>query len=424
MKLTASSQKYSENINKESWRDSIARAGIFKFLNAIKVGHLCLEENGRVYSFGEKKSEAKVIANIQVHSASAYTSVLSNGTIGSGEAYMEGAWSSPDLVAVIRLMVMNMQRIKRFSNPFSRVGLFIDSLVHLLKRNSKSGSKKNISAHYDLGNEFFSLFLDSSMMYSSAVYPSTKATLEEAAEYKLALVCDKLNLNESDHLLEIGTGWGGLAVYAAKTRGCRVTSVTISKEQYELARQRVIENNLEDKVEIQLKDYRDIDGQFDKIVSIEMVEAVGYEYYSTFFKKCSHLLKENGKMFMQAITIADQRFEKEKNTSDFIRKYIFPGGCLPSIEVIAKHISRDTDMQIINTQDITLHYADTLKDWRERFFQQLNAVKSQGFDDRFIRMWDFYLCYCEGGFRERVIGTSQFLFAKPRCFDLPAVKVS
>lgn len=405
----------------EQWLDGFARRVMLKTLKRIKIGHLTIEEQGQVYSFGEPKESAEIIAHVFVSHPSAYRYVLFNGTIGSGEAYMLKAWSSSDLVQVIRLFVANMALVQAMDSRWSQISQTISGWVHRLRANSKTGSRKNIAAHYDLGNDFFKLFLDPTMLYSSAIYASEDSTLEEASLNKLQRICTRLGLSEQDHLLEIGTGWGGMAIYAAQHFGCRVTTVTISQEQYEYARAWVAREGLQDKVEVRLQDYRDVSGQFDKLVSIEMVEAVGYKYLPQYFGKCSSLLKPNGKMLMQTITIADQRYEAERDNVDFIQKYIFPGGCLPSIEVITQHLSQDTDMQLVGLEDITFHYAKTLAEWRKRFFAEISAVRAMGFDDVFIRMWDFYLSYCEGGFRERAIGTSQLVFAKPQCRDLPAV---
>lgn len=394
--------------------DGIAKKGVQKALAALKIGRLVIEENGNVFSYGQSANDTDLIANVSIHQPSVYRDILSRGTIGAGESYMLGHWSTPDLLKVIRVLVLNMQVVQQLDDNTSMANRLSHLLLHLSNLNTKRGSQKNISAHYDLGNDFFELILDKSMMYSSAIYPSENASLEEAAEYKLERICRKLQLKPTDHLLEIGTGWGGMAIYAAKHYDCEVTTTTISKEQYEYARQRVEEAGLSDKIHLLLKDYRDLEGRYDKIVSIEMIEAVGHKFYRSYFSKCSELLKEEGLMAIQAITIPDQRYDQAKNGIDFIQKYIFPGGCLPSNSVIAKHVAEDTNMQIVDLYDITLHYAKTLNAWRQRFFEKINAVVSQGFDQQFIRMWEFYLCYCEGGFQERVIGTSQFVFAKPR----------
>jgi cyclopropane-fatty-acyl-phospholipid synthase len=286
-------------------------------------------------------------------------------------------------------------------------------LAHFANRNTLSGSKKNISAHYDLGNEFFQLFLDPSMMYSSAVFPTPEADLATAAEHKLELICQQLELKDSDHLIEIGTGWGGMAIYAARHYGCRVTTTTISQEQYEHAREAVVKAGLEDRITLLCDDYRDLTGKFDKLVSIEMIEAVGHEFYESYFSTCSRLLKDNGKMVIQAITIPDQRYDHARQSVDFIKRYIFPGGCLPSIGVITDNLARHTDLHIVGMKDITLDYALTLEAWHHVFLEQLDKVMDMGFDERFIRMWRFYLSYCEGGFRERIIGTFQIAMAKP-----------
>jgi len=413
------------------WFNRLARKLVLSKLATLESGRLTvhekyLEDDGQpsasaahIYQFGPNAQGANLDAHLEVLHPSVYGRVLTGGSIGAGEAYMEGAWTSPDLVKVIRVMVANMALLNQLDNRWSFASRWLLKLLHRMNTNSVSGSRKNIAAHYDLGNDFFGLFLDPSMLYSSAVFPRPDASLAEASEFKLAKICRKLKLQASDHLLEIGTGWGGMAVYAAKHYGCRVTTTTISREQYEYAKAWVEREGLQDRVTLLLKDYRDLEGQFDKLVSIEMIEAVGHEYYATFFSRCSRLLKPQGLMVMQAITIQDQRFHSYKNSVDFIQRYIFPGGCLPSNEVIARHIAQDTDMQIVGMDDITFDYAKTLSAWREHFMGKLDAVKAQGFDQRFINMWDYYFCYCEGGFLERAISTAQFVFAKPRCLMLP-----
>jgi cyclopropane-fatty-acyl-phospholipid synthase len=335
---------------------------------------------------------------------------------------MHKTWWSPDLVQVIRVMALNMTVLTRLDSKWSSFFNLACKIAHRLRPNTLKKARENISAHYDIGNHFFSLFLDKTMLYSAAIYPHEEASLEEASINKMKHICNQLALSSSDHLLEIGTGWGGMAIFAAKQTGCRVTSVTISQEQFVYAKDWVKRENLEDKITILLQDYRLIEGKFDKLVSIEMIEAVGHQFYREYFTKCSHLLKPNGLMLIQAITIQDQRFDYARRNTDFIQQYIFPGGCLPSNAIIAKHISQHTDMQIIGLEDITSHYARTLNDWRNAFFKNVERVKAQGFDDIFLRMWEFYLCYCEGGFRERAISTAQFLIAKPDARSLPNLR--
>ncbi|WP_086933546.1 SAM-dependent methyltransferase [Agarilytica rhodophyticola] len=399
----------------------IARKLLFNQLAGIKEGCLTIEENGEIKTFGNKAHNSQLIAHISVKDIAAYPQVLFGGATGAGEAYMQGSWTSSDLVMVVRVIVANQRTLDNLDFGWNWFNRLLDSLSGYLKLNTKNGSKKNISAHYDLSNDFFKLFLDKSMMYSAALFPDKSLSLEEASFIKLDHICRRLNLKPSDHLLEIGTGWGGMAIHAAKYYGCKVTTTTISQEQYSLAKTRVEEEGLEDKIYVLKEDYRDLEGQYDKIVSIEMIEAVGHQYYNEYFSRCSNLLKDNGLMLIQAITTQDQRYEREKDKVDFIRRYIFPGGCLPSNEILLRTLAKVTDMHLVCLDDMTLDYAQTLSHWKRRFFNKIDEVKRLGFDDVFIRMWDFYLSYCEGGFSERVIGTSQFLFAKPKCRELPKV---
>ncbi|WP_426416226.1 class I SAM-dependent methyltransferase [Aestuariirhabdus sp. LZHN29] len=404
------------------WIDRFAEATLHKLLSRISVGRISLHDGDHSYDYGDPLATTELHAVIHVHHQSVYRRVLLNGSVGSGESYMEGGWSSPDLVRVIRVMVANMELLQSMDRQKSPLKRLLSALYHRATANSLRGSKENISAHYDLSNELFSLFLDRNMIYSSAIFAAPDMDLESAAEYKLRHICQRLNLSEKDHLLEIGTGWGGLAIYAAKHFGCQVTTTTISEEQYQYAFDWVEREQLQDRITLLLKDYRELEGQYDKLVSVEMIEAVGHDYYEDFFSRCSQLLKPEGSLLIQAITIADQRYDQAIRSVDFIQKYIFPGGSLPSVSVIADQLCRHTDMQLIGLEDITLDYAETLRCWRERFFSRINEVRSAGFDERFVRMWDFYLCYCEGGFRERAISTAQLLVAKPGCRSLPQVR--
>ena len=392
---------------------NFAQSQLEKRLNKIPHGVLVVEDGGEVKSFGNKNSLTDVSAKIVIHDPSAYRDIAFGGSIGGAEAYMLGKWSSPDLVDLIRLMSINIDFLNVMDDSKPLTHRLFDKAYHWFNRNTADTARKNISAHYDLSNEFFALFLDPEMMYSSAMFPRAEVGLDEAAVYKLDVICQKLDLQASDHLLEIGTGWGGMAIHAAKNYGCRVTTTTISREQYGTARQRVQDAGLEDLVTVIFEDYRDLEGSFDKLVSIEMVEAVGHEFYQQYFGGCASLLKPDGLMLIQAITIPDQRYRYARNSVDFIQRYIFPGGSLPGHEVVMSSISKHTDMQMIGMEEIGEDYAKTLAVWRQRFLSRLDEVKALGFDDVFIRMWDFYLCYCQGAFEERVIGTSQILFAKP-----------
>jgi cyclopropane-fatty-acyl-phospholipid synthase len=292
-------------------------------------------------------------------------------------------------------------------------------VLHYLNRNTADGSRKNIAAHYDLGNDFFKLWLDPTMMYSSAIFAPENiddqhCSLEAASYKKLQVICDKLDLKPSDHVVEIGTGWGGFAIYAAKHYGCKVTTTTISQQQYDEAKARVIAENLQGKITLLLNDYRDLQGQFDKLVSIEMIEAVGHQFYDVYFKKCASLLKPDGLALIQAITITDQRFESAKNSVDFIQRYIFPGSNIPSITAMMHSITQASDLKLYDLEDIGPHYATTLRKWRENFFENIRQVRQLGYSEEFIKMWEFYLCYCEGGFAERALGDVHLLLAKPQ----------
>jgi cyclopropane-fatty-acyl-phospholipid synthase len=391
--------------------DRWSRSAMLSLLGRLTRGSLVVEEGGQVLHFGEPRQHAELRATIQIRDSAAWSAVLRSGCVGAGEAYMHGLWDTPDLLQVIRLFVVNMNVVQNLhGSPLKRAAM---RFWHMLRRNSMQGSRRNIAAHYDLSNDFFRLFLDQTMAYSSGIYEHVHATLQQASLAKFDRACKKLELKAGDHLLEIGTGWGGLAIHAAKHYGCRVTTTTLSKEQAAWAREWIARENLSDRITVLEKDYRELEGTYDKLVSIEMIEAVGASYYPQYFGACSRLLKSTGLMLIQAITISDQRYEESVTSTDFIKRYIFPGGQLPCNSEITRQIADNTDMQLINLKDITYDYALTLRDWRERFQDQLTEVRRLGFDEVFIRMWRFYLCFCEGGFRERVIHTGQFLMAKP-----------
>ena len=393
--------------------EKIAREAFFKVLGNLEIGSLTLHEGPNSYHFGTPGVTGEPQAEVHIHNPAVYGQMLTGGSIASGEAYIQRSWSSPVPIEVTRLFSANLPVLESLDASQSWPMKLALKVAHRLNRNTRDGSKDNIAAHYDLGNEFFQLFLDPTMMYSSAIFDDPVASLEVASEAKLDEICRQLELKPEDHLLEIGTGWGGMAIHAAKYYGCRVTTTTISREQYDHARARVEEEGLAGRITLLCEDYRLLRGEYDKLVSIEMIEAVGHEFYKNYFECCTALLKRDGKMVVQAITVADQRYQLARDSVDFIKRYIFPGGCLPSVTVIADHIARDTDMQIVHLRDITEDYAQTLVQWRQRFMARLDEVKAMGFDEEFIRMWEYYLCYCEGGFRERIIGTVQLTFAKP-----------
>lgn len=393
--------------------ESFARKQLIKRLGRIPKGRLVIEDGDEIFEFGLSAHETNLEARMIIDDQTAYSDIAFGGSIGAAEAFMLGKWHSPNLVNLIRLMSVNINFLNEMDDSSFIIKRISNKLYHWFNRNTQLKSRENISAHYDLGNDFFELFLDPTMMYSSAIFPENKNELDEAAVLKLDVICQKLDLKPTDHLLEIGTGWGGLAIYAAKYFGCKVTTTTISKEQYDFAVNRIQEEGLQKQITVLLEDYRSLKGGYDKLVSIEMIEAVGYQFYATYFDVCSSLLKKDGLMLLQSITIPDQRYLYAQKSVDFIQRYIFPGGSLPSHEAILTSVKANTDMQLIGLQEIGEDYAKTLAIWRERFLRRIDSVKAMGFDDLFIRMWDYYFCYCQGGFEERVIGTSQILLAKP-----------
>ena len=349
-------------------------------------------------------------ATIDIHNKELIDLIFKNGVLGAAEGYIRGYWSSEHLVEVIQILARNRHVLDKINqNVISQASQLVLKAWYKTRKNSLSGSRKNIAEHYDLSNDFFKLFLDSSMMYSSAVYKHKDMTLEESSDYKKELICQKLQLKPMDHLVEIGSGWGGFAIYAAQHYGCKVTTITISQAQYDEATKRIADAGLSHRVNVQLKDYRLLEGKFDKLVSIEMIEAVGEQYLSTYFNKCRSLLKPNGLGLIQAITIEDARYKKALNTVDYIKRYIFPGSFIPCISVLTQAAS-EQQLRLKHLEDIGLSYAETIHQWRERFLNAKERVLALGFDENFIRMWDFYLCYCEGGFKEGVISDVHMLF--------------
>ncbi len=389
---------------------SLARSAFLKSLESLREGSLELLWNGRTWKFGEPDAPLKAI--LVVHHDRFFQRALFGGDVAIGEAWMDGDWSSPDLVSVVRLAVRNLARMDGQNRLLTALSRGLDYLTHRLRGNSIAGSRRNIRAHYDLSNEFFRLFLDHSMMYSCACYESEDDSLEAAQFHKLDRVCRKLRLGPEDHVLEIGTGWGGFAEHAVQHYGCRVTTTTISERQYQHARQRFDSIAGGDQIELLQEDYRNLRGRYDKIVSIEMFEAVGLPYYDEFFRTCDRLLRPDGSMLLQSITINEQTFPAYRRRADFIQKYIFPGSELASVCEVLRSLARVTNLSLYQAEDIGTHYARTLAEWRKRFNASLDDVRALGFDDRFVRMWDYYLAYCEGAFLERHIGDFQLLLTK------------
>ncbi|MGH8042655.1 MAG: class I SAM-dependent methyltransferase [Rudaea sp.] len=354
-------------------------------------------------------------ATLKVYDAVFYRQVAGNGSVGAGEAYMDGAWQCDDLVALMRMLVRNRDLLDAMESGLARFGGMLMRALHAVRRNTRDGSRRNIAAHYDLGNDFFRLFLDDNLMYSSAIFAHVEESLETASVRKLECICSKLELSAHDHVAEIGTGWGGFAIHAARNHGCRVTTTTISREQYDLARQRVLEAGLQDRVKVLLEDYRDLSGHYDKLVSIEMIEAIGHQYMDSYFGKVGSLLKPDGMALIQAITIEDHRYAQALRAVDFIKRHVFPGCFIPSISAMLSAAARSSDLKLFQLEDIGPSYALTLAAWRERYHRHLPQVRALGYDERFVRMWDFYLAYCEAGFRERSTADVQMLLVKPGC---------
>jgi len=360
-------------------------------------------------------SSATLCAVLRVHDPAFYRAIAANGSVGAGEAYIDGCWDCDDLVALIRMLVRNRDLLDAMETGPARLGGMALRAWHALRRNTRSGSRGNIAAHYDLGNDFFRAFLDDDLMYSSAIFAGEDEPLASASLRKLDRICRKLGLTPGDRVVEIGGGWGGFALHAARHFGCHVTTTTISRAQYDLARERVHAAGLDDRVEVLREDYRDLRGRYDKLVSIEMIEAIGHQYLDTYFAKVGALLQPHGMALIQAITIEDHRYARALRAVDFIKRHVFPGSFIPSISAMLGASARSSDLKLSHLEDIGPSYALTLAAWRERFHRAAGKVRALGYDERFLRLWDFYFTYCEGGFRERSIGTVQMLLAKPGC---------
>jgi cyclopropane-fatty-acyl-phospholipid synthase len=388
-----------------------AQHTIATMLAQVVVGNVeVVLPDGRRRVFGDVSSDLS--SRIHVHDWRFFTRLLHGATVGVGESYMQGEWSSSDLVSLVRIVIANRGALKRIT-PAAVVNIVSDRLVHAGRANRLSRSRRNIAAHYDLSNAFYELFLDDTMTYSSAYFPSSSATLEEAQEAKYRRLAERVRIAQDSHVLEIGCGWGGFALFAAREYGCRVTGITLSEEQASYARKRVREAGLESLISIELRDYRQVQGRYDRIVSIEMLEAVGHRYLDTYFATIDRLLAPDGLAAIQVITIPEQRYEAYKARPDFIQRYIFPGGHLPSLEAMSGAMGRSGELYVEEVDNIGVHYAETLRRWRERFLANAPAVRDLGFDERFVRMWEFYLAYCEGAFLARYLSDLQLVLTRP-----------
>jgi cyclopropane-fatty-acyl-phospholipid synthase len=408
----------SEEVPPATAVSALARLGrrlLLGQLARLERGELRLIEDGRELSFGQRSDACPLSATIRVEHPQMFADIAFGGTVGAGESYIRGLWRCDDLTALVRIFCLNAEVLSGLDRRWALVSRPLLKFLHFVNRNSRAGSARNIAAHYDLGNRLYEIMLDETMAYSCGIFERDDSTLHEAQIAKFDAVCRKLALTPADHLLEIGTGWGGLAIHAATHYGCRVTTTTISQAQADYARRAVAARGLGGRITLRLDDYRDLEGQFDKLVSIEMIEAVGADYLDTYFAKCSSLLKPDGAMLLQAITLQDQYYEEALRAVDFIQRFIFPGSFIPSITAIANSVRRVTDLKIFHLEDIGPHYARTLREWRLRFQDRLAEVRALGYPERFVRMWEFYLCYCEGGFAERHLGDVQLLLTKPDC---------
>ncbi len=389
----------------------LARHILRNRLARLSDGHIILVEGGDRRTLGT--AATSVHAEIHVHDSRFYPAVVFGGHLGAAEAYMQGWWTAARLTDVVRVFLRNRETLDALETGWARLAQPARKLWHVLNHNTKRGSRRNIAAHYDLGNDFFASILDDTMTYSCGIFESPHTSLREAATAKYDRICQELDLAPHHHVLEIGTGWGGFAIHAASRYGCRVTTTTISCAQAAFAGDRVAAAGLNDRVTVLERDYRDLTGRFDKLVSIEMIEAVGHQHFQTFFQQCAKLLHSHGSMALQAITIDHRYYESARDEVDFIKRYIFPGSCIPSVPIL-RASAGGTDLSLRKTDEIGPHYAETLRRWRNNLNDNWSQIRALGFTETFRKLWEFYFCYCEGGFRERVLGDVQMIFDKPR----------
>ncbi len=392
--------------------DRTFRRAVVKHLANISQGEIALEDSIESLRFGQPHD---LSAGIRVQNLAFYRSAALGGTLAAAESYLQSEWDCDDLTSLFRIFVRTRTFTGKLDGPLARLASLGHRLFHWWHNNSRAGSRRNISAHYDLGNEFYRLWLDESLAYSSGIFAVPNASMKSASLEKFDRICRKLDLQPSDQLVEIGTGWGGFAIHAAANYGCHVTTTTISRQQFDVAQERISAAGLANRIKLLDQDYRDLTGQFDKLVSIEMIEAVGYHYFDTYFRKCSQLLRPDGSFVLQAIVMPERGYEGYVRSVDFIQRYVFPGGCLPSLGTILNSVGRTTDLRFVHAEDFAPHYAETLRRWRTAFHEQLSEVRRLGCAERFIRLWHYYLCYCEAAFEERHIGVLQIQFDKPAC---------
>jgi cyclopropane-fatty-acyl-phospholipid synthase len=402
---------------------TVAERALRERLGATAHGSITLVDGARRDTYGQPDDLCPLHCTLHVHDPAFYAEAAFGGSVGAGESFIDGHWNTDDLTALVRILIANRGMLDGLDGGLARLAEPARRALHAVARNTRGGSRRNIAAHYDIGNDFFELFLDPTMMYSCAYWEHPGMTLEQAQVAKLDRLCRKLDLRPDDHLLEIGTGWGALALHAARHYGCRVTTTTISPAQHALARQRIDAAGLADRITLRLDDYRDLDGRYDKLVSVEMIEAVGHHYFDTFFRRCGELLAPGGTMVLQAITIDDHRYASARDSVDFIKRHIFPGCCIPSVGALTASTVRASALRLVDLEDIGPHYARTLAAWRENLTAHAAQVRARGYPEALLRMWHFYLSYCEGGFAERALGDVQFVLQDTRRPVAPPARV-
>ncbi|MBT5098397.1 MAG: class I SAM-dependent methyltransferase [Proteobacteria bacterium] len=423
MSIIPKEQSKSVNRPEMGWLDRVAKDLLFAKLHKITQGHLRLEHEGQITEFGVKAPNMMLNAHIRIDNPACFKAIVFGGEPAAGKAYVDAWWSSESVIDVLRLLILNREVMFSLDADLGLFARYAFSALHFLRKNNRLGSKKNISAHYDIGNDLYALFLDPSMMYSSAYFSDGIEHLEDASINKLRVICEKLDLSENDHVLEIGTGWGGFAIYAAKNYNCRITTTTISDEQHAYAEKSIEKAGLQDRITLLKQDYRELQGEYDKLVSIEMIEAVGHQYMDNYFEVCSQRLKPNGTMLIQAITISDYLYQDYLRSVDFIQKYIFPGGCLTSMHAMLDSVSRKTNLSLFHSEAFASSYAKTLQLWHQRFINNSDKVLALAYPPSFIRLWEYYLKYCQAGFEERVIDVQHLCFKKPRSnYELGSLK--
>jgi cyclopropane-fatty-acyl-phospholipid synthase len=407
------SRRHGAGRSREGWLERAGRRGVLASLERLSIGRIVVHEDGATRAFGPADGALRVA--LTVEDPAFYAAIARGGSLGAAESWLRGEWRCDDLAALVELLARERAALGRLDGPLARLAGPAQRVAHALRRNTRRGSRRNIAAHYDLGNDFFAAFLDPTLTYSCAVFDSPGADLEHAQRAKYERLCRKLALEPGMEILEIGSGWGGFALHAAERHGCRVTTTTISRAQHERVREQIAEAGLEDRITLLLEDYRDLRGRFDRLVSIEMIEAVGPEYLDDYFRACSDRLAPDGRMALQAIVIAEQAYESARRSVDFIKRYVFPGGHLPSVGAMAASVARASDLRFAHLEDLTPHYVETLRRWASRFVEVRGDLLRRGYEERLLRVWEFYLRYCEGGFAARHIGLLQLVLDKPLC---------